>query len=136
MNLDNTFNGEHSVGENKKHNAELIEFTIFFAVMLFTCVVGIIELLPEFDNIKGIFGSISVSMLYVAFLIGIFFSMTEFFRTIENSEDEIEKIKEKGPAFSGIKFFYKHPKPIQVVIYAVFLLIFITLYLVKIGCLQ
>ena len=58
--------------KNKKHNAELIEFTIFFAVMLFTCVVGIIELLPEFDKIKGIFGSISVSALCFAFLVGIF----------------------------------------------------------------
>ena len=124
------------MGENKKHNAELIDFTIFFAAMLFTCVVGIIELLPEFDTIKGIFGSISVSALYFAFLVGIFFSMTALFLILKANENKIKEIKKSGVAFSQIEFFYKHPKPIQVVIYAVFLLIFIMLYFVKIGCLQ
>ena len=38
--------------------------------MLFTCVVGIIELLPEFYKIKGIFGFTPVSELYFAFLVG------------------------------------------------------------------
>ncbi len=124
------------MGENKKHNTELIEFTIFFAVMLLTCVVGIIELLPEFNTIKGMFGSISVSMLYFAFLIGIFFSMTQLFLLLKANKTKINEIKKSDVAFSQIEFFYKHPKPIQVVIYAVFLLIFIILYLVKIGCLQ
>ena len=136
MNLDNAFEGEHLVGENKKHNAELVEFTIFFAVMLLTCVVGIIELLPEFDKIKGMFGFASVSTLYFVFLIGIFFSTIEFFWTIEKNEDKIEEMKKRGVAFSQIEFFYDHTKLIKILFYITFLLIFITLYFVKIGFLQ
>lgn len=34
----------------------LRDFVIFFAVLFLTCVVGIIELLAEFDRINGFFG--------------------------------------------------------------------------------
>ena len=136
MNLDNVFEEEHLVGENKKHTEELIEFTLFFAVMLFTCVVGIIELLPEFDNINGMFGSISVSALYFAFLVGIFFSMGEFFYLLKKNKIKIMAMKERSIAFSQIERFYNHPTLIELLFYITFLLIFITLYFVKIGCLQ
>jgi len=120
------------VGENKKDNAELIEFTIFFAAMLFTCAVGIIELLPEFEKIKGIFGFTSVSALYFGLLIGIIFSMSEFFYLFKKNE---EKIKTDFP-FSRVEYFYQHAKIIKLLFYIIFLLIFIMLYFVKIGCLQ
>jgi len=93
-------------------------------------------LLPEFDNINGIFGSISVSALYFAFLVGIFFSISEFFSIIEINEDKIIAMKKRGIAFSHIDFFYNHKKPIKSIFYIVFLLIFITLYFVKTGFLQ
>ena len=96
----------------------------------FSLVVGIVELLPEFDKITGIFGSISVSALYFVFLAGIFFGLSEFFYLFKNNE------KESGITFSRIELFRDYAWIIKPLLYITILLIFITLYLVKIGCLQ
>ena len=135
------------MGENKKHNEIITKSTVFFAGILLTCVVGIVELLPEFDNITGKYGLISLSALYFVFLFGIFFGLTEFFYILDknktesdgnNKKEKDDKNDEKkiGIDFSRIEFFNKYAPLMKYPLYITLFLIFITLYLVKIGYLK
>ncbi len=59
-----------------------IEFFLFFAVLFFTCVVGIITLLPELEKIKGVFGGFANSLLYFGLLLGVDYSVYKFFNSM------------------------------------------------------
>lgn len=63
------------------------DFLIFYSALFFTCVVGIIELLPEFENWSNLSGftagisyRISVSILYFGLLFGIVYSISKCFQ--------------------------------------------------------
>ncbi len=59
------------------------DFLVFYVVLFFTCVVGIIELLSEFDNVdrkfskKGDDEKIALTLLYLFLVAGIFFSISQ-----------------------------------------------------------
>jgi len=111
----------------------LREFIIFFAVMFFTCTVGIIELLPEFDKIDGIFGWIAISTIYFGLLAGIIFSIDKCFWLYEQNKRFAGKL---GFNFPEIEPFYLKGERVRRLLIIVILLVFIMLYLVKIHILQ
>jgi hypothetical protein len=53
------------------------EFILFYSVLFFTCIVGIIELLPEFESLNSVFTWhwFSLTALYFGLLFGITLSM-------------------------------------------------------------
>ena len=117
--------------ENTKTIAELLrDFTIFFAVLFFTCTVGIIELLPELEKIRGIFGFISLTLLYFILLFGIVFSINKCFELYDENKNfagryryifwEIESLRKKGI-------------PVKWLAITIIIALFTLLYLVKIG---
>lgn len=109
----------------------LREFIIFWAILFFTCIVGIIELLPEFDKIEVTFSWGSISALYILLFFGILLSIYECFLLYEQRDfvykfHPIELIKDWG-------INVKWQRRILIVL---FLLIFTLLYFVKIGVLK
>ena len=120
--------------EVTKYRAEVLrEFSIFFAVLFFTCVVGIIELLPEFEKISGVFGRIAISAIYFGLLAGIIFSIDRCFWLYEQNKSLAGKY---GFNFPQIEPFHTMGKSIERLLIVGILVVFITLYLVKIGLLQ
>ena len=124
--------------EDAEFRAELLrEFAIFFAVLFLTCVVGIIELLSEFEKINGLFGWISISSIYFGLLFGIVYSMDKCFWLYEQNRMFSGKF---GYNYPDIEYFilkiFKSDKNLEGFLVAVVTLIFIMLYLVKIGLLR
>ena len=111
----------------------LREFSIFFAVIFLTCVVGIIELLPELDMIDGVFGWISVSAIYFGLLAGIVFSTHACFWLYAQNRRIAGRY---GFYFPAIEPFHTKGKIYEGVLIVGIVLVFITLYLVKIGFLR
>lgn len=73
MSLDKT-----AVEEKRRRIADFLkDFILFFAVLFFTCVVGIIELLPEFETVNGLFtwSWFAISFLYFSLLLGVDYSV-------------------------------------------------------------
>ena len=124
---------------DKKYTAEVLrEFSIFFAVLFFTCVVGIIELLPEFDKISKYpyllsFGWIFLSILYFGLLFGIVFCIDRCFWLYDQNK---RLAGEFGFNFPEIEPFYTKGKKMKKPLITVILLVFFMLYFVKIGVLQ
>lgn len=119
--------------DRKRVARVLREFIIFFAVIFLTCVVGIIELLPELDKIDGVFGWISVSAIYFGLLAGLVFSIHACFKIYKENR---KFAGEYGFYFATIEPFLLKGKIIKVLLIAGIILVFITLYLVKTGFLQ
>jgi hypothetical protein len=67
-------------------NESEIEILVFYGALFFTCVIGIIELLPELDKWldysewMGILYQIALSLLYFGLLLGAILSMYLFLR--------------------------------------------------------
>lgn len=101
--------------------------------MFFTCVVGIIELLPEFDKIKGTWGWMAISTLYFGLLAGIVFSVHECFWLYEQNRTYAGRF---GFNFPDIEPFGQKGKAIERLLIIGTLAIFTVLYLVKVGILQ
>lgn len=119
---------------DRKPTAELLrDFAIFFAVIFFTCLVGIIELLPEFDRIRGIWGFTAISSIYFGLLAGVIFSIYVCFWLYEQNRALAGKF---GFRFFLIEPFYQRGKILEKLLIAAILVIFTLLYLVKIGILQ
>ena len=119
--------------EYSKSIAELLrDFTIFFAVLVFTCIVGIIELLPELEKVSGSFGFISLTFLYFVLLLGIVFSIIICFR-----------LYDKNKTYSGIftyifneiEYLRKKGIPVKWLLIIIAIALFTIIYLVKIGIL-
>lgn len=111
----------------------LREFIIFFAVLFFTCVVGIIELLPEFDKIEGMFGLLSISAIYFGLLIGMVFSVDKCFWLYERNKMFAGKF---GFNFPEIEPLPLKGKKIKNVLIVGILFVFTMLYFVKTGFLE
>lgn len=124
--------------EDAKFGAEVLrEFAIFFAVLFLTCVVGIIELLPEIEKINGLFSWTSVSTIYFGLLFGIVYSMDKCFWLYKQNRMFSGKF---GYNYPEIEYFilkiFKTDKNLEGFLIAVIALVFFILYLVKIGLLQ
>ena len=106
--------------------------------MFFTCVVGIIELLPEFVYVTGIFGKITISVIYFGLLFGILFSVNHCFWLYDLN---LRWGGEYAFVFPTVEFLHvgdRHltPKHVKRFLIVVFFIVFFALYLVKIGLLQ
>ena len=116
----------------------LREFMVFFAVLFFTCVVGIIELLPELDKINSLFswGGIVISIVYFGLLLGLDYSLFKCFYLYEQNK-LIKKLYGYGFYFpeleSIITHVFKKFERLQGFSIVVVTVVFILLYLVKIG---
>ena len=109
----------------------LREFSIFFAVLFLTCIVGIIELLPEFDKIHGnVWLGGSLSAIYFGLLALMIFSIDKCFWLYEQNK---RLTGEFGFNFPEIEPFYLKGKKIERLLIAGILVTFFILYLVKIG---
>jgi len=111
-------------------NGELkLEVLVFYGVLFFTCVVGIIELLPEFDNWLdypegiGILYRVALSLLYFGLLLGTILSMHLSIRFYESEELPYRSLV--------IELFLR--RRMRWVIVALISFVFISLYLVKAG---
>jgi len=121
---------------NMREGAQLLrEFTIFFAVNFFTCVVGIIELLPEFEKIIGFYSwrFIAISALYFGLLLGIVFSVNKCFWLYEQNRALVGRF---GFFFNEIEPFQTRGRTMKKILMMAFLIVFCLLYLVKIGLLE
>jgi hypothetical protein len=117
-----------------KYSAEILrEFSIFFAVLFFTCVVGIIELLPEFGKIKGIYGLVAISIIYFGLLVGVIFSIDKCFWLYEQNKAYAGRF---GFNFPEIEPFRKRGRILGRLLIIGVLLVFTLLYFVKIGILS
>lgn len=113
--------------------AELLrDFIVFFAILFLTCVVGIIELLGEFEKIKGIFGGVTIFIIYFGLVFLMIFGVNKCFWLYEQNK-----------MYKGYGFFFHEIEPIETrgkkikegLIIAI-LVIFTVLYFVKIGVIQ
>jgi hypothetical protein len=125
-----------------KFAAELYrDLLLFFAVVFFTCVVGVIELLPELEKINGLFSWswLALTVLYFGLVVGIEYSMDRCFWLYRRNKDVGKK--------SGYGFVYPElegwvQRVFRKIVYLEGVLIvgitieFIILYLVKIGMLH
>jgi hypothetical protein len=115
---------------NREYKADALrDFSIFFGALFFTCVVGIIELLPEFGNVNGIFGKVSISTIYFGLLCGIVFSIDKCFWLYEQNRT----IGGYGFNFPTIEPYNTKGKRIKKLFIMAILLTFVVLYFVKIG---
>jgi hypothetical protein len=117
--------------ENRRFKAELLrEFSIFFAVLFLTCVVGIIELLPELEKMTGAFSWLSLSALYFGLTAGSVYCVDKCFWLYEQQRGAF------GFNFPEIEPFYSRGKMIRRALIIGILVVFIFLYFVKVGILR
>ena len=111
---------------------------IFFAGMFFTCLVGLIELLPEFETITGGIGRITITIIYFGLLSGILYSINKCFWLYEMNKIWGGKYGFIFPDIElfHIKSFHLKKKDLKTLLIASILSVFFLLYFVKIGVLQ
>lgn len=123
---------------DEKYIAQVLrEFTIFFAVMFFTCVVGIIEFLPELNKIHLMhapWGFTTISIIYFALLAGIIYSVKYCFWLYEQNR-RFREMGKSGFFFPFIEPFETKGKMVKKFLMVAPLVVFTLLYLVKIGIL-
>ena len=120
-----------------RNSSFLKELTLFFAVLFFTCIVGIITLLPELEKINGFFSGLANSILYFGLLLGANYSVYKFFQFYKWNLDFAEKY---GYGFYSIDVnyllrFFKKVKYLQLFIIILMTFVFLVLYLVKLKIL-
>jgi hypothetical protein len=113
----------------------LREFSIFFAVTFLTCVVGIFQLLPQFDVVSWIWGEISVSIIYFGFLFGMAYSVDKCFWLYEQNRRFAKRFG-FGFNFPDIEPYETRGRILKGVLIAGILVIFSILYFVKLHLLQ
>ena len=103
------------------------EFILFYAILFFTCVIGIIELLPEFESLNSGFTWhwFSLTALYLGLLIGIFVCMFAGPRLYSRQNYFGHKV-------SDFLFQKRNGKIVWWIIVAFIIIVFGILYLVKI----
>ena len=117
------------------------EVLIFFAVLFFTCVVGLIELLPQLEttNVLLSWSWLLMSFLYFGLVVGIDYSLEKCFWLYRVNRTLRETIH-VGFYYPDIEFLvqkiFKKLKYLEGFLIAVITLFFILLYLVKIGILH
>jgi predicted RND superfamily exporter protein len=140
------------MNEDIEESAKLIlennrDTMIFWAVLVFTCVVGIIGLLPEINSIKSltlraIIQQACLFIIYVALLAGMLYSVYRFLKIYGESRELAlsgrlgREIKNKANNKSTYldKFIdYKWRMPISILVIIIVIIVFSLLYLTKIG---
>lgn len=135
--------GEGSLNEEKGEHIAVFyrEVMIFFAVLFFTCVVGLIELLPQLEKPNGLlsWSWLLMSSLYFVLVVGIDYSLGKCFWLYRENRAFREKLH-VGFYYPDIEFLvqkiFKKLKYLEGFLIAVITLFYILLYLVKIGILH
>lgn len=126
--------------EGDKYAAELFrEFILFYSVLFFTCVVGLIGLLPEFEKTKGFvsWSCLVISIVYFGLLFGIDYSMHKYFFIYRKNRELSGRFAFEYPEIEYLADkLFKNQKYLELFLIAGTTLVFILLYLVKIGVLQ
>ena len=128
------------VEEYQKLSAEFFrEMLLFFAVIFFTCVVGIIELLPEFEKTDGLlsWSTMVISVLYFGLLIGIDYSLDRCFWLYKQNKVRGGIFGFKYPELEGlVQKIFKKLEYLEWFLIVAITLVFFLLYLVEIGILH
>jgi hypothetical protein len=114
------------------------EFMLFFAVLFFTCMIGIITLLPELKNTNGLlsWGWLSISVLYFGLLSGIGYSLHKCFYLYKLNKIFGGKFGFNYPELEGlVKKIFKKTEYLDGFLIVGITFVFIILYLVKLGVL-
>lgn len=126
--------------KSAKHWADFYrEFLIFFAIVFFTCVVGIIELLPEFENINTIISWrwFVVSLVYFGLLSGILYSLDKCFWLYGRNKIHGGNFAFLYPELEGgiVQKIFKKLNHFRLFLLFAILIVFILFYFVKVGVL-
>jgi hypothetical protein len=128
--------------EEKAENIAVFyrEVLIFFAVLFFTCVVGLIELLPQLETTNGLlsWSWLLMSCLYFGLVVGVDYSLDKCFRLYQVNRWFRERLR-VGFYYPDIEFLvqkiFKKFEYLEEFLIVVITLFFVLLYLVKIGIL-
>lgn len=132
------------------------DMLIFWAVLFFTCVVGIIELLPEIRELTFPLRGISlitifasnqtyVTCIYFGLLSGMVFSIINAFNVYRNSFDLVQKDELGADGKKSVKdyptyidrlMFLKGDKIAESCLISLIFLFFVLLYFSRIGLLK
>jgi hypothetical protein len=113
------------------------DFLIFFAVLFFTCVVGIIELLPEFEKTSGLWSVVVISIVYFGLVLGIDYGIEKCFWLYRVNKEFIGRGAFRYPDVEFlIRKFFKKITNLEVFLIVIIDVVFVLLYLVKIGVIQ
>ena len=122
--------------ENENRQKRLAEFSkkiiLFYSGLLFTCIIGIIELLPEIENIKGVFDFLCISVIYFVLLFGAIISLRSSFAMYQHSIKNAGKYGFIVPIFEP---FSTKGRSIRDSLTLGMLVVFTLLFLAKIGVL-
>lgn len=127
------------MAKDKKFVAELFrDLLLFFAVIFFTCVVGIIGLLPEFEETNGLlsWSTIVISVLYFGLLVGIDYSLDRCFFLYKQNKAYGGEFGFKYPELEGLLKIFKETKYLEGLLITGITVVFFLLFLVKIGILH
>ena len=122
--------------EQQKYNAEFFRnVIIFFAGVFFTCVIGIIELLPVFETTTGHIGQVTITFIYFGLLGGILYSMNKCFWLYEQNRIWGGRYGFNFPDIELLRVWRYHLKKneLKALLNIAFLSLFSLMYLVKIG---
>ena len=113
------------------------EIIIFFSALFFTCVVGIIELLPELEKINGVWGLTSISILYFGLLFGVDYSLNKCFWLYAINKEIGRPFNFYFPDLEYlVNKVFKSPHNLKNFLIVIITLIFTIIYLVKIEFLH
>lgn len=132
---------EYVTDEQRRYGAEMFrDFLLFFGVLFFTCVVGIIGLLPEFEKTNGLLSGswLVISIIYFGLLFGICYSIHKCFFIYWEIKTFAGRYGFRYPEIESIiqRFFKKNPKYLEGFLIFGFALVFFLLYMVKIGLIR
>ena len=123
----------------RKHWAEFYrEILLFFAILFFTCVVGIIELLPELEKINGLlsWSCLALSSLYFGLVIGVDYSLDRCFLLYKQNKAYGGKFAFVYPELEVyVKKIFKKVEILEGFLLVIVSLVLVLLYFVKIGLL-
>ena len=114
------------------------ELLLFFAVVFFTCVVGIIELLPELEKTNGLFSWswLAISVLYFGLLLGIDYSLDRCFFLYKQNKTFGGEFGFNFPGLEGlVQKIFRKINYLELSLVTIITLEFVFLYIVKIGLL-
>lgn len=126
-----------SKDEVEKFGAEALrDFMLFFGVLFFTCVVGIIEFLPELEKTNGVLSGswLIVSIIYFGLVFVINYSVEKCFFIYWEIKTYTGRWGCRYPEIeNAIEKIFRKPMVLKWFLICAITIIFILLYLVKIG---
>ena len=122
--------------ENESRQKRLAEFStkviLFYSGLLFTCLIGIIELLPEIGKTEGVVDFWRVTVVYFVLLVGAHISLRSSFAMYQRN---IKKAGKYGFIVPTFEPFSTKGRIVRDSLTLGMLVVFTLLFLAKIGIL-